>query len=150
LDSTDLKSTAEFGTGGGCYLVSPVFAYLLNTIHDAKVVEIHELTAHVVLKTTNRANQFIDATWRQADQAIYAWDEKSNNNGRYMLAMVRVTEEEPTLENLALGVINGLLEIYELPPKKKSRTGRNDVEKIDWRIDFLKDKRHEYEVDLIS
>jgi hypothetical protein len=126
-ESIGLESIKAFGTNGGCLQVAPVFAYLLNSIHKEKVVEWHLVAQydrdHAMVKEMKENPRFIDATWRQGGQNIADWDNNKNKKGREMLAMVRVTEEEPTLKLLELGVINGLLEIYEgkkYKNKKKS------------------------------
>jgi hypothetical protein len=105
-----LTQMASFGLEGGCRQVSPVFGYLLNSIHGGKVTTVARLHGHAMLATVPIADDFtlyIDATWRQGEEKS-AQKKRRVPDPRERLPMVRVSFEKPDLRALNLAVTEAL------------------------------------------
>lgn len=109
----DLADTALLGINGNCMLVAPIFAYLLNSIFKEQVTRVHRPGGlggpHTMLETTNSENRYIDPTWRQGNNPDpYSMGGINRNDPRKALPMVRISEEEPTMEKVDEAVKNAM------------------------------------------
>lgn len=96
----DLENIETLGLQGNCMVVSPIFGYLLNRIHGEKVTKVHRPGGlggpHTVLATTDENLEYIDATWRQGGNE----NAGNRDDAKRSLNMVRVSQEEPTMEEV--------------------------------------------------